>query len=51
MNRALGTVVVLLFVCLLLPTVADYATKAVPVLASLLVFLAFLQLLLPPSKK
>jgi hypothetical protein len=51
MNRALGTVAALLVGCLVLPTVAGYATEAVPVLASLLVFLGFLRLLLPPGKK
>ncbi len=51
MNRALGTVAALLVGCFLLPTVAGYAVKAVPVLVSLLVFLGFLRLLLPPGKK
>ncbi len=48
MNRALGTVVVLLVVCLLLPTVAGYASQAVPLLIALLVLFALLRLALPP---
>jgi hypothetical protein len=51
MNRALGTVCVLLIVCLLLPTVASYATRAVPVLVSLLVFLGVLRLFLPARSR
>jgi hypothetical protein len=53
MNRALGTVVALLLACLLLPTVAAYATRAVPVLVSLLVLLGIARLLLPsrPGRK
>lgn len=51
MNRALGTVCALLVVCLLLPTVASYATRAVPVLVGLVVFLAALRLFLPPRSR
>lgn len=47
MNRALGTVVALLAGALLLPTVAGYAARAVPVLVSLLVLLGFLRLIWP----
>jgi hypothetical protein len=51
MNRALGTVAALLIVCLLMPTLASYAARAVPVLVSLLVFLGFLRLLLPSGPR
>jgi hypothetical protein len=51
MNRALGTVCVLLVVCLLLPTAASYAMQAVPVLVGLIVVLAALRLLLPPRSR
>jgi hypothetical protein len=51
MNRALGTVAALLVGCLLLPTLAAYAAEAVPMLVSLLVFLGFLRLLLPPRSR
>jgi hypothetical protein len=52
MNPALGTVVVLLIVCLSLPTVAGYATHAVPLLVSLLILIGLLRLLaLPRSNR
>lgn len=51
MNRALGTVLVLLIGCLLLPTVAGYATGAVPTLVALLIFLGVVRLLLPPRSR
>jgi hypothetical protein len=48
MGRAVGTVLVLLAVCLVLPVLAGYAVKAVPLLVSLLVVLALLRLLMSP---
>jgi hypothetical protein len=48
MGRAVGTVLVLLAVCLVLPVLAGYAVKAVPLLVSLLVVLALLRLLVSP---
>ena len=48
MDRVLGIVSALLVGCLLLPTVAGYATEAVPVLGSLLLLLVLLRLFLPP---
>lgn len=47
MNRATSTVLGLLIVCLLLPTLARYAARAVPVLVSLLVLLGFVRLIWP----
>jgi hypothetical protein len=49
-DRALGTVSLLLVVCLILPMLARFATGAVPVLISLLVLLALVRLLLPPDR-
>ncbi len=51
MNRASGIVLGLLAVCLLLPTLARYATQAVPVLVSLAVVLGLLRLLWPSGGK
>jgi len=50
-NRATGTVLGLLIVCLLLPTVAGYATQAVPVLVALAVILGLLRLFWPSGRK
>jgi hypothetical protein len=50
-DRALGTVLVLLVVCLVLPTLARYATQAVPVLVSLVVLLAALRLIWPSRRQ
>jgi hypothetical protein len=50
-DRALGIVSALLIACLVLPTLARYATEAVPVLVSLLVFLGVVRLLLPPRSR
>jgi hypothetical protein len=47
----IGLVALLLFVCLLMPTLAAYAIKAVPVLVGLIVFLAVLRLLVPPRSR
>jgi hypothetical protein len=46
-DRVTGTVGALLVGCLLLPTVAGYAVRAVPVLVSLLVLLGFVRLIWP----
>lgn len=51
MNRVLGTVVALLVVCLLLPTVAGYAAQAVPALVALVVLLRALRLLWPSGRR
>lgn len=50
MNRALGTVLALLLVCLLLPTLARYAAQAVPLLVGLLVVLALVRTWLPKNR-
>jgi hypothetical protein len=50
MNRALGTVLGLLLVCLLLPVLAGYATQAVPLLVGLLVVLGLLRAWLPNNR-
>jgi hypothetical protein len=50
-NRVLGTVLALLVGCLLLPTVAGYAARAVPVLVALVVLLGALRLLWPSGRK
>jgi hypothetical protein len=41
----------LLVVCLVLPTLARYATEVVPVLISILVFLALLRFFLPARSR
>lgn len=51
MNRALGTVLGLLIVCLLLPTVAGYATQAVPLLVSVLLAWGLLRLASAPRSR
>jgi hypothetical protein len=51
MDRLIGLVALLLFVCLLMPTLAAYAIKTVPVLVSLLLFLGVVRLLLPPRSR
>jgi|GEM_PF-2086857 len=50
MNRATGTVLALLLVCLLLPVLAGYATRAVPLLIGLLVVLALFRAWLPNNR-
>lgn len=50
MHRALGIVALLLAVALVLPTIAAWAQAAVPVLVALLIFLAAVQMLLPPRQ-
>ena len=51
MNRVFGTVLVLLIGCLLLPTVAGYATQAVSLLVSLLVLWFLLRLASSPRSR
>jgi uncharacterized membrane protein YccC len=51
MNRALGTVLGLLIVCVLLPILGRYATQAVPLLVALLVLLALLRLASSPRQR
>jgi len=51
MNRVLGTVLGLLAVCLLLPTLARYAAQAVPFLLSLLVLWVLLRLASSPRPR
>jgi uncharacterized membrane protein YccC len=51
MNRALGTVLGLLIVCLLLPMLASYASQAVPLLISLLVLCGALRLASSPGRR
>jgi hypothetical protein len=51
MRQATGAVVLLLVVCLVLPTVAQLAQVAVPVLVSLLVLLGLARLLWPKGRR
>lgn len=51
MDRLLGLVVVLILVAVILPTVAGYATRAVPALLGLFVLLVVARLLLPQSRR
>jgi hypothetical protein len=51
MDRLLGLIAVLILVAVVLPTLADYAARAVPGLAALLVLLAIARLLLPSSRR
>lgn len=51
MDRMLGLVAVLILVAVALPTVAGYASRAVPGLIALLVVLALARLLLPSSQR
>jgi hypothetical protein len=50
-NRATVTVLGLLIVCLLLPTLASYATQAVPLLVALLVLCGALRLASSPGRR
>jgi hypothetical protein len=50
-DRTLGIALALLVVCLVLPTLARYATEAVPVLISILVLLALLRFFLPARSR
>ena len=51
MDRLFGLVLVLLLVAVALPTVAGYATRAIPVLTSILVLLGAVRLLWPSHRK
>lgn len=51
MRRALGTVALLLVLCLSAPTWARLAEQAVPALVSLLVFLALVRLIWPGRRR
>ncbi len=51
MNRAVGTVLLLLVVCLALPVLASYAAQAVPLLVSLIVLLGAVRLLVPSRSR
>jgi len=51
MNRALGTVLALIAVCLVLPLAASYAARAVPALLSLLILLVITRLASPRRKR
>lgn len=51
MSRALGIVIVLLVICLVLPTLAEWATKAVPVLIALLLFVLLVGFLSPAGTR
>jgi hypothetical protein len=51
MNRATITVLGLLIVCLLLPTLASYATQAVPLLIALLMLFGALRLASSPGRR
>jgi len=50
-SRLTGTVAGLLVLVAALPTLAEHARPAVPVLASLLVLLGVVRLVLPPSRR
>jgi len=50
-NRLTGTVAGLLVLVVALPTLAEFARPAVPVLASLLVLLGIVRLALPPRRR
>ena len=51
MSRLTGTVAGLLVLVVALPTLAELAQPAVPVLAGLLVLLGIVRLALPPSRR
>ncbi len=50
MSRAIGIVAGLIVLCLVLPTVAEVAQAALPVLVGALVLLALIRLALPPER-
>ncbi len=51
MSRFAATIVGLLVLCLALPTIAQLAQLAIPLLVSLLVLLAVVYLAMPPRKR
>ncbi len=51
MDRLIGTIIVLILIALLLPTLAAWAVAAVPSLIALVVALSVIRLALPPPRR